>query len=150
KSLVDIIQLECISQSSSVLRITNGSQAGKIWIQDGEVVDSEANDLTAEPAFQKILSWRTGKFETLPGDPGRARAIFKSYNALLLETAQALDEASDAAASNGHVAADPTPLAQLSQVEGVEFVLAMKPGDEGHEVARGLENPGHVATWARQ
>src|SRR5947207_6038146 len=54
KSLVDIIQLECISQSSSVLRITNDPLSGKIWIQDGELIDSEAGDLSAEPAFQKI------------------------------------------------------------------------------------------------
>src|SRR3974377_574951 len=32
KSLVDIIQMECLSQSSSVLRITNGPLTGKIWI----------------------------------------------------------------------------------------------------------------------
>src|SRR5437667_5445564 len=60
KSLVDIIQLECISQSSAVLRITNGQFAGKIWIQDGELIDSEAAELGGEGAFQKILSWRTG------------------------------------------------------------------------------------------
>src|SRR6266849_9732640 len=92
KSLVDIIQLECISQSSSVLRITNGPLTGKIWIQDGELIDAEAVDLSGEPAFQKILSWRTGNFETLPAEPSRPRTIVKSYNALLLETAQALDE----------------------------------------------------------
>src|SRR6266516_1716614 len=56
KSLMDIIQLECISQSSSVLRITNGPLMGRIWIQDGELIDAEAADLRAEPAFQKILS----------------------------------------------------------------------------------------------
>src|SRR5512144_1915931 len=42
KSLVDIIQLECISQSSSVLRITNGALTARIWIQDGEIVDGES------------------------------------------------------------------------------------------------------------
>src|SRR5947199_6505051 len=51
KSLVDIIQLECISQSSAVLRITNGSWTGKIWIQEGEIIDSETEDLQGEPAF---------------------------------------------------------------------------------------------------
>src|SRR5947207_9550209 len=56
KSLMDIIQLECISQSSSVLRITNTALAGRIWIQEGEVIDAEAGDLAGEPAFQKILS----------------------------------------------------------------------------------------------
>src|SRR5215510_14674966 len=40
KSLVDIIQLECLSQSSSVLKVTQGSQEGKIWIQTGEIVDA--------------------------------------------------------------------------------------------------------------
>ena len=78
KSLMDIIQLECISQSSSVLRITNGLVSGKIWIQSGELVDAEATDLCGEPAFQKILSWRAGNFETLPEEPSRPRSIFKS------------------------------------------------------------------------
>src|SRR6266566_4403753 len=66
KSLVDIIQLECISQSSSVLRITNGGHTGKIWIHEGEVIDAEASDISGEPAFHKILSWRAGGFESLP------------------------------------------------------------------------------------
>ena len=92
KSLMDIIQLECISQSSSVLRITNGALTGKIWIQGGELVDAEATDLRGEAAFQKILSWKAGNFEMLPAEPSRPRTIFKSYNALLLESAQAMDE----------------------------------------------------------
>src|SRR5215831_7797070 len=114
KSLVDIIQLECISQSSSVLRITNGPLSGKIWIQDGEIVDAEADDLKAEGAFQRILSWKAGSFETLPADPSRPRTITKSYNGLLLETAQALDEQAGGAAT-GHEAgsAAASPLANL-------------------------------------
>src|SRR5712671_6774295 len=60
KSLVDIIQLECISQNSTMLRITNGPQTGKIWIQEGEIIDSETEDVSGEPAFTKILSWRAG------------------------------------------------------------------------------------------
>lgn len=147
KSLVDIIQLECISQSSSVLRITNGQLSGKIWIQDGEVIDADAGELRGEPAFQKILSWRTGNFETLSAEPNRPRTIFKSYNGLLLETAQALDESRHEPVADGSAAA--SPLAKLSQVEGVEFVLAMKPSD-GTQQARGLENPERMASWARQ
>ena len=41
-------------------------------------------------------------------------------------------------------------LVQLSQGEGVEFILAMKPGETGPPQARGLENPEHMAVWARQ
>ena len=91
KSLMDIVQLECIAHSSSVLRITNGPLSGRIWINNGELVDAETDGARGEEAFRKILSWRTGSFETLPAEPSRAQTIFKSYNALLLETAQAVD-----------------------------------------------------------
>jgi CheY-like chemotaxis protein len=150
KSLVDIIQLECLSQSSSVLRITNGPLTGKIWIQEGELIDAEAGDLTGEPAFQKILSWRAGNFETLVAEPTRPRLIFKSYNALLLESAQALDESRDTAAPAGAAPVAHSPLAQLSQIEGIEFVLATKAGEATPQVARGLENPERMAIWTRQ
>ena len=150
KSLMDIIQLECISRSSSVLRISNSSLTGKIWIQGGEVVDAEAADLRGEAAFQKILSWKAGNFEMLPAEPSRPRTVFKSYNALLLESAQALDESHGGVTADGTPQAAASPLAALSQLEGVEFVLAMKPGESGYQVARGLENPERVATWARQ
>ena len=40
KSLVDLIQLECLSGSSCILKITNGKLEGHIWIQNGEVYDA--------------------------------------------------------------------------------------------------------------
>jgi CheY-like chemotaxis protein len=150
KSLVDIIQLECISQSSSVLRITNGQLSGRIWIQDGELIDAEADELRAEPAFHRILSWRTGNFETLPAEPSRPRTIFKSYNGLLLETAQAIDESRSVAAGETPATTASSPLSQVAQIAGVEFVLAIKPGDETQTQARGLEEPERAAVWARK
>src|SRR5215470_16404422 len=129
KSLVDIIQLECISQSSSVLRISNGQFSGKIWIQDGDVTDSEAGELRGEPAFHKILSWRAGNFETLAAEPSRPRTIFKSYNGLLLESAQALDESRNENDANADGTSAASALAKLSQVEGIEFVLTMNTAD---------------------
>ena len=150
KSLVDIIQLECISQSSSMLRITNGPLTGKIWIQNGEVIDAEAAELTGEVAFHKILSWRAGVFESLPPEPNRSRTISKSYNALLLEGAQALDESRGPEAGEGEAKPSASPLAELSQVEGVEFILAMKQDPTVPPEARGLENPERMAAWSRQ
>jgi CheY-like chemotaxis protein len=155
KSLVDIIQLECISQSSSVLRITNGELTGKIWINEGELIDAETEGLRAEEAFKRILSWKAGNFETFAAEPGRPRTIFSSYNALLLETAQAIDEArsggiSGPAAAGEATRAQASPLAALAQVDGVEFVLAVKSGEKSHFESRGLENPERLANWSRQ
>ncbi len=153
KSLVDIIQLECISQSSVLLRITNGPLAGRIWITGGELVDAETEGAQGEAAFRHILAWKTGNFESLPAEPARPRTIFKSYNALLLESAQALDESryhdepplGDPAAP----AASPTAMTALAQLEAVEFVLALKTGDEKGYESRGLENPEPKAAWSR-
>ena len=93
KSLMDIIQLECLSQSSSVLRITNGPLVGRIWINHGELFDAEAGNLAGEEAFQHILSWKAGSFEVLPAEPDHPQTIKISYNALLLESAQAIGRA---------------------------------------------------------
>jgi CheY-like chemotaxis protein len=150
KSLVDIIQLECISQSSSVLRITNGALSGKIWIQDGEVVASEAGDLQAEPAFLKILSWKAGTFETLPPEPARPRTIQTSYNALLLESAQVQDEIEGGVIFDGAPHAQPSPLALVTQLDGVEFFLALDHDEAGEPLARGLENPQRMTTWGKR
>src|SRR5882724_8553184 len=153
KSLVDIIQLECLSQSSSVLKISNGAVEGRIWIQNGEVIDAEAVGLTSEPAFQRILTWRTGSFEVMPADPGRPRKIFTSYQGLLLNTAQALDEAASQVvtqhADEVAAASDSTVmLAEISQLRGVEFVLAssLRKKKKTQEFW-GIENPKPVSDW---
>src|SRR5271154_1217018 len=63
KSLVDIIQLECLSQNSTVLKITNGPLTGRIWILGGELIDATTDELGGEAAFRRILSWKAGNFE---------------------------------------------------------------------------------------
>jgi CheY-like chemotaxis protein len=150
KSLMDIIQLECISQSSSVLRITNGALTAKIWIQDGDLIDAEAAELRGEAAFRKILSWKTGNFESLPAESSRPRTIFTSYNALLLESAQAFDESTSPTTPEGAPKPPSSPLADLARVEGVEFVLAIPGGQTGRHEARGLDNPEPIARLAQQ
>jgi hypothetical protein len=152
KSLVDLVQLECISQSSAVLRITNGPFTGHIWVNTGEVVDAETEELRGEDAFQKILRWRAGNFEFLPAELHRPRTIFKSYNALLLETAQAIDELDHADISQNfpHEPAQSgaSGLTELAQTEGVEFILKMVA--ETKIDSRGLENPERLASWTHQ
>jgi CheY-like chemotaxis protein len=152
KSLVDLIQLECISQSSTVLRITNGPLTGRIWVNNGEVVDSETEEARGEDAFQRILRWKAGNFEFLPAEPHRPRTIFKSYNALLLETAQAIDEINNRDTAmyapgqpfqNGS-----SGLTALVNTDGVEFALKMVA--ETKIDSRGLENPERIASWTNQ
>jgi CheY-like chemotaxis protein len=151
KSLVDLIQLECLSQNSTMLKITHGPLTGKIWIEGGELVDAEAEDLKGEAAFRRILGWKTGNFELLPGDPSRQRAIFSSYQALLLEIAQAMDEEVSIAGDGTRMSLDaPSPLMSLTRFNGVQFVLSVGPEPKCETRSWGLESPDHVAEWAQQ
>ena len=149
KSLVDLIQIECLSQSSSVLRITNGPLVGKIWINHGELFDAEAGNLQGEEAFLHILSWKSGNFEVMPSEPRHARVIQKSYNALLLETVQAFDEA-QAGASNPTAESGMRPASDpISQLSGLEFFVALEQGQTKPAEARNIENPERLAEWTR-
>jgi len=153
KSLMDLVQLECISQSSSVLRVTNGPFVGRIWVNEGELIDAETEAARGEEAFQMILRWRTGNFEFLPAETNRPRTIFKSYNALLLETAQAFDERynTDTVITTKPGQANPSPpsgLTALAQTDGVEFVLRITA--DAKVDSRGLETPDRLTGWLRQ
>jgi CheY-like chemotaxis protein len=154
KSLVDLIQLECLSQNSTTLRITNGPLTGRIWIQGGELIDAEAEDDRGEAAFRKILGWRAGSFEMLPCDEARPRAIFSSYQGLLLEIAQALDEASSVQhEGEPHRSGEPdpaSPLMGLTRFNGVQFVLSVGPRPSCELKSWGLESPDQVSEWAQE
>lgn len=154
KSLIDIIQLECLSQSSSVLKFSNGGLVGKVWIINGEIIDSEFQDQTGESAFQRILAWKTGNFETFPAEPGRTRTIFNSYQGLLLEASQIIDEAQSNKETPtepppGETPAKVSPLAEVGRIKGVEFVVAVPENEKSALVSYGIENAEKIATWAR-
>ena len=157
KSLVDLIQLECLSQSSSVLHISQGSVSGRIWIQNGQVIDAATASFTGEEAFREILSWKGGNFELKPAEPEHPRAIHNSAQGLLLDSAQALDEwrgqqtgAETPAPAEAGVAAPPnSALAPLARFEGVEFLLTIPADEKAPCDSWGLENAQEAAVWAR-
>ena len=150
KSLVDLIQLECLSQNSTTLKIANGALTGHIWIRAGELIDAEAENLKGEAAFRAILGWKAGSFELLPGDEERPRAIFSSYHALLLEVAQAMDEAGPPAEDALQLSEESTsPLMGLSRFNGVQFVLAVGPRPTCETKSWGLESPDQMSEWTQ-
>jgi CheY-like chemotaxis protein len=155
KSLVDLIQLECLSHSSSVLRVTHGALHGKIWVQNGEITDAATAHLTGEDAFKEIVSWKSGNFEILPADPGHVRTITNSYQGLLLDSAQALDEwrgqqaGVEKSGEADKTAASGSLLAPLARFEGVEFVLTVPVDEQAPCDSWALENARQLAVWAR-
>jgi CheY-like chemotaxis protein len=156
KNLMDIIQMECLTRSSTVLRITRGSLVAKLWIQGGELTDAEAEGVCGEAAFRRILTWKSGTFENLPAEPNRKTTISKPVNALLLESAQAIDESDVGAAGTSDQAGQihrrtMWKLSLLTRV-GAEFVVAVPPEGQGVHEAMGtqVQTAEQYANWTRR
>jgi len=155
-SLVDLIQSECMAGASCVLKISNGAMAGLIWLQDGDVIDAEAQGLKAEEGFRKILEWRGGSFEKLPADAGRERAIFNSYQGLLLDSAQTLDmaEAGDLGLDGEGGAMEGAEnlgrLGPITRCAGVELALTVSSSEPHETKAWGVENTESLGAWTRE
>lgn len=145
KTLVDLIQLECLTQSSTILKISSAAGEGRLWIQKGEIVDAATGELMGKDAFLEMLSWKAGGFEVLPSDAPRTRTIFSSYENLLMETAHTMDEAQaeDEAGIEGN------SLAAFSRYKGVQFVVAVEAADKTKFEHWGAENPDLMAAWMR-
>jgi hypothetical protein len=154
KSLMDIIQMECLSRSSTVLRITRGPLVAKLWIQGGELIDAESEGARGEVAFYRILAWKSGTFENLPAEPDRERTITKPVNALLLESAQSIDETAADSTEPGSIeqAAHRKTIWKLAQLtrEGAEFVIVVPPEGHGETETMGTQPSEPLAKWARQ
>jgi CheY-like chemotaxis protein len=156
KSLVDLIQLECMSQNSTVLKITNGQSEGRIWILNGEIIDSVVGDMTGEEAFKRIISWKGGNFEGLPAETARTRTIFNSYQGLLLDAAQSIDESQASNPAEMPVAAEGeegrarvTPAQAIGRIQGVEFVLDLPVDAQKPPETWGVDNPEPLSKWMR-
>ena len=154
KSLMDIIQMECLSRTSTVLRITRGSLVAKLWIQDGELIDAETEGARGEAAFQRLLAWKSGTFENLPAEPDHERTIQKPVNALLLESAQTMDETANPSEEPDSIesATHRKTMWKLSRLtrEGADFVLALPAEGQGEPEAIGTQSTESLAHWARE
>ncbi len=148
KTLVDIIQLECLTQASVILKITSAGGDGRIWIMKGEIIDAATGDLLGKEAFLELLSWKAGNFEILPSEMPRPRTIFASYEGLLMETAQTMDESGMTGGLAGGGAV--TGLASYSRFKGVQFVLAVDAADKSQQEHWGCEEPDRMAEWIQK
>ena len=146
KTLVDIIQLECLTQSSAILKIASAIGEGRIWIQRGEIIDAASGEASGKEAFLEMLRWKAGSFEILPSDVPRPRTIFSSYESLLMETAQTIDETEHIAQEE----VDTNSLAAFARYKGVQCVVAVEGEDQKQFEHWGAENAEQLAAWVHQ
>lgn len=90
--LQDVIQMECLGRTSSILEVYHPHLAGRIYIEEGSIIHAEAGDLVGENAFYQLLALPSGEFQLHPFEPPPQHTIEAQWEFLLMEAARARDE----------------------------------------------------------
>lgn len=90
--LSDLVQMQCLSGSRSVARISSGDEVGYLYFREGRVVHAMSSSNVGEAAALEILAWNTGTFELCNAGWPENESIHSTFQGLLLRAAQARDE----------------------------------------------------------
>jgi CheY-like chemotaxis protein len=96
--LPDILQMECLGRSSSVLEVSVKGFQGRIFIREGQIIHAEAGERTGEEAFNYLMGLKGGEFNLQPFVEPPTQTIQDSWEFLLMEAARKRDEAGESSA----------------------------------------------------
>lgn len=97
--LTDVIQMECLARSSSLLEVSAARVTGKLFIETGQIVHAQCGDLTGEEAFNRLLAMSGGQFNLKPFTEPPTRSLSGQWEFLLMEAARKSDEDKEAQAA---------------------------------------------------
>ena len=90
--LPDVIQLVSVSGKTGAFEINGESEFGKIYLQDGQIVDAMVGRLRGDSAVYEMAIWSAGTFSFHPGEQSDHVTIHMSNATLMMEAARRLDE----------------------------------------------------------
>ena len=89
----DIIQLKCMSGSTSVLEFTGPKgQKARVFFENGQVRHAVAPGKDGIDAFNEILTWKGGMISEVAGAGSSPRTIDLDWQILLMEGVRKIDE----------------------------------------------------------
>jgi hypothetical protein len=92
-SLFDAVQVVENTRLTGVLVITGEDHAGRIFFNEGRIVDAETEEIMGEKAFQKTVEMTSGIFDfARSAQPFPAKIKAASNTNLILDTLRRLDE----------------------------------------------------------
>jgi Domain of unknown function (DUF4388) len=94
-SLWDLVQMECLARTRSVVRVQSGGQVGSLFFDTGRIVHAETARSIGESAALEILGWQSGSFDTCEAAWPRAFTISTAAEGLLLRAAKGRDDSGE-------------------------------------------------------
>ena len=129
--LQDVLQMECLARSSSVLEISTSAARGSVFVHDGQIVHAQLGELAGEEAFNHLMGLTGGNFNLKPFSEPPARTITGSWEFLLMEAARMRDEAKETSLSPTAAKADESTTAP----GGLTEILRQVPPVSAHAIA---------------
>ena len=91
-SAADLIQMLCLAQRTSSLRITAHGMQGAIVVKDGKLVHASWGPLVGQDALREIIAAEDGVFRTAPLPAEIEHTISGDWQYALMEAVRSLDE----------------------------------------------------------
>ena len=129
--LQDVLQMECLARSSSVLEISTSQARGSVFVHDGQIVHAQLGELSGEEAFNHLMGLTGGNFNLKPFSEPPARTISGSWEFLLMEAARMRDEAKETSLSPTAAKAGESTTAP----GGLTEILRQVPPVSAHAIA---------------
>ncbi|HTQ02890.1 MAG TPA: DUF4388 domain-containing protein [Polyangiaceae bacterium] len=92
-SLADLVQLECLANSTLAVRVVSGAEVGYLYFQAGQIVHAMSSDAVGDGAALEILGWDRGSFEPCNAGWPTSPTVNRPWQALLMHAATIRDEA---------------------------------------------------------
>lgn len=89
---VDLIQLKCLTNVTTVMEFRCAGQFGTIRFERGQITDANTGELRGEEALFEIIGWKHGRVSEQRSVGLCERTIHGSWEGLLMDAAQRLDE----------------------------------------------------------
>lgn len=100
--LQDVLQMECLARSSTVLKIHAGSVQGVVYVKNGQIIHAQCGSRSGEEAFNYLMGLAGGEFDVQPFSEPSTQSITGSWEFLLMEAARKRDEDAESGPHSGH------------------------------------------------
>jgi len=91
--LSDLVQILALSRRTGSLQVSQGSESGKIWFRDGQVVHATFGQIEGKEAFRELMRFQRGKFQMGYDEEAPRQSVNEPLEGLLLDSLRLIDEA---------------------------------------------------------
>jgi DNA-binding response OmpR family regulator len=137
--IADIIQLKCISGSTSMLEFSGPKgEKARLYFENGQIRHAVTPDKQGLAAFNAIVDWKGGTISEIAVPPGTPHTINLEWQVVLMDAVRRVDEirvlADKETAAGNSPATSPKVLVIDDSMMLLDFVKEVLC-DEGYEVA---------------